>query len=406
VTFRFGKVDNLAEFVCKNADVLAPSPGIAVPNDLKSACTEAKIQIAGEIEIAHRLVQGKTIAVTGTDGKTTTVSLIHHVLSNAGMASHLVGNVGTPIIELAGQTRSDHFLVIEVSSYQLETVRLFRPMIAVLLNIAEDHLARHGDMRNYIRIKGRIFEKQRKEDHAVINFDDPLCLQAYGQAGSTINAFSLAGPIPGGAWRSGQDLLVDSEKGPVKIVGAGELQLIGEHNQYNVLAAILACSLAGCSLDAISEGVKSFKGLPHRIETIAEIDGVLWVNDSKATNMHAAASALKVFDRPVILLLGGYEKGLDLGELIPYLQRHARHVVLLGDTRNRFRKVLREAEYTDITVRKTLPEACAAADNIAKPGDVVLLSPGSSSFDQFKDYIERGEAFRKWVERRASRKEK
>jgi UDP-N-acetylmuramoylalanine--D-glutamate ligase len=406
VVFHFGGVARFTDLVCKNADVLAPSPGIAIPGDVKSACAESKVQIAGEIEIAHRLVQGKIVAVTGTDGKTTTASLIHHVLSSGGMTSHLVGNIGTPIIKLAGKTKPDHLLVIEASSYQLETVRLFRPMIAVLLNIAEDHLARHGDMRNYIRIKGRIFERQRKEDHAVLNFDDPMCLQAYGQANSTINGFSLAGPIPGGAWRSGEDLLVDTPGGPAKVAGIGELRLIGEHNQYNVLASILACTLAGCPLEAVAEAVKSFEPLPHRIEAVSEIDGVLWVNDSKATNIHSAISALKVFNRPVILLLGGYDKGLDLSELIPYIQRRARHVVLLGDTRNRFRKALREAEFTDITVRKTLPEACAAADNIAKPGDVVLLSPGSSSFDQFRDYIERGEAFRKWVERRASRKEK
>jgi UDP-N-acetylmuramoylalanine--D-glutamate ligase len=406
VVFNLGGMPNLAEFVGKQIDVLSPSPGIDVPAALKAACAAARVQIAGEVEIAHRLVQGKTIAVTGTDGKTTTVSLIHHILTSSGVTSHLAGNVGLPIIKLAGKTKADHWLVIEVSSYQLETVRLFRPQTAVLLNIAEDHLARHGDMRTYIRMKGRIFEKQRKEDHALLNFDDPACLQAYGQASATIHGFSLAGPIRDGAWRQENALYLYAADGPKKVVGIDEISLPGEHNLYNVLASILACSLAECPIDAIGEACRTFKSLPHRIEPVAEIDGVLWVNDSKATNIHSAISAIKVFKRPIVLLLGGSDKGLDLTDLIPHIQRQVRHVVLLGETRGRFRKALREVNYTDITVRKTLAEACAAADSIAKPGDVVLLSPGSSSFDQFKDFVERGEAFRKWVERRASKRDR
>jgi UDP-N-acetylmuramoylalanine--D-glutamate ligase len=406
VSFHFGGMENFAAFVCKETDVLSPSPGITIPLEVKNACMETRVQIAGEIEIAHRLVYGRTIAVTGTDGKTTTVTLIDHILKAGGLVSHLAGNVGTPIVSLVGKTKSAHWLVAEVSSYQLETVRLFRPQIAVLLNIAEDHLSRHGDMRTYIRMKGRIFERQRKSDNAVLNLDDPTCLQAYGQANSTIHGFSLAGPLKGGAWRKDKDLYIDTPDGPRQVLSVDELKLIGEHNHYNVLASILACYLAGCPIEAMREACMTFQGLPHRIESIAEIDGVLWVNDSKATNIHSVISALKVFKRPVVLLLGGFDKGLELTDLIPFIRRHVRHIVLLGDTRQRFRKALREADFTEITVRKTLAEACTAADGVAKPGDVVLLSPGSSSFDQFRDFAERGEAFRKWVERRASRKEK
>jgi UDP-N-acetylmuramoylalanine--D-glutamate ligase len=316
VEFHFGGVENFPQFVCRNADVFSPSPGIALTDDLKDACMASRVQIAGEIEVAYRLVQGKTIAVTGTDGKTTTVSIIHHILNSCGMTSHLAGNIGQSIVALAGKTKPDHWLVIEVSSYQLESVRLFRPNIAALLNIAEDHLARHGDMRTYIRMKGRIFEKQRVDDKALLNFDDPACLQAYGQSNSTIRAFSLAGPIPGGAWRQDSGLFIDTEQGPKKCLDVRELSLVGEHNQYNVLASMLACSLAGCPIEGIAEAVRGFKGLPHRIETIANIDDVQWVNDSKATNIHSAISALKVFKRPVILLLGGYDKGLSLSDLV------------------------------------------------------------------------------------------
>ncbi len=400
VRFKFGGISNMAEYLRSEADVLAPSPGIAVPEEIVEACEEAKVQIAGEIEIAQRLVQGQLIAVTGTDGKTTTATLIHHILNSAGLTAHLAGNIGTPFITLAGHTRHDHWLVVEVSSYQLESVRLFRPFISVLLNIAEDHLARHGDMRTYIRTKGRIFERQRENDYAVLNFDDPTCLQAHAVLRVPIHGFSLAGPLPGGAWRENSGLMVDTKKGPRKVMDTSELQLPGEHSQLNALASILTCKLAGCPIDKIGPAIAEFTGLPHRIETIAKAGKVLWVNDSKATNVHSTISAVKSFDKPIILLLGGFDKGLDITELVPHIQRQARHVILMGETRNRFKKDIREAGYTDLTLRKTLPEACAFALTIAKPGDVVLLSPASSSFDQYKNFVERGEAFRRWVQKR------
>jgi len=403
VKFHFGGVSNLLEFARKEADVLSPSPGISVPMDVVDACDKARVQVAGEIEIASRLIQGKMIAVTGTDGKTTTAALIHHILSAHGLTAHLAGNIGSPLIGLSGTTRSDHWLVVEVSSYQLETVRLFRPHIAVLLNVAEDHLERHGDMRTYLRTKGRIFDRQRSNDHAVVNFDDPNCLQAYGQSRSQLHGFSLAGPVPHGTWRAGGDLMTDGNGKAKKVVGVDELRLACEHNQLNTLASILTCRLAGLPIDEIGKAATMFESLPHRVEKLGEIEGVLWVNDSKATNVHSTISALKCMDRPVILLLGGYDKGLDITELVPHISRRVRHVVLLGDTRNRFRKELRESGYTRITMRKTLQEACAAAHGMSEAGDVVLLSPASSSFDQFRDYIERGETFRKWVLKKLER---
>ncbi len=405
VKFHFGRISNLPDFLRSEADVLAPSPGIRVPSGIADVCEQARIHIAGEIEIAARIVQGRIIAVTGTDGKTTTATLIHHILTSSGLTSHLAGNIGSPFIELAGKTKSDHWLVVEVSSYQLETVRLFRPYIAILLNIAEDHLERHGDMRTYLRMKGLIFNRQKTEDHAIVNFDDPASLQAYGQAKSILHGFSLAGPIPSGAYRDNGSLMVSDADGPKHVIDVKDLKLTGEHNQLNALASIFACKIAGCPIDEIGKALSTFEGLPHRIEEVGEIDDVLWVNDSKATNVHSTIGALNCFDRPVVLLLGGYEKGLDLTGLIPHIQRHAWHVILLGATRNRYRRVLREEGYKNITVRKTLQEACAAANGIARPGDVVLLSPASSSFDQFKDYVERGETFRKWVEKKIQRKE-
>ncbi len=405
VKFHFGGVEDLAEFVAKEADVLAPSPGIRIPLDILDHCEKSKVQIAGEIEIAARLVQGRIIAVTGTDGKTTTTALIHHILSSVGLTAHLAGNIGSPLIALSGETKPDHWLVVEVSSYQLETVRLFRPYIAVLLNIAEDHLERHGDMRAYIRTKGRIFDRQRSQDHAIVNFDDPECLQAYGQARSRLHGLSLAGRIPGGAWRDNGRLMLDVDGKAKKVINTEDLKLTCEHNQLNALASIMTAALVGCPPEEIATALASFEGLPHRIEKIGEINGTLWVNDSKATNVHSTISALKCFDKPVILLLGGYEKNLDLTDLIPHIQRRVRHVILLGDTRNRFRKELREAGCTNFTMRKTLQEACSVALNMSTPEDIVLLSPASSSFDQFTDYIDRGETFRKWVQKKLEKAE-
>ncbi len=403
VAFHFGGVSNLIAFVRKEADVLSPSPGIKVPPEVVRACEDSRIHIAGEIEVAWRLVQGRIIAVTGTDGKTTTASLIHHILTSCGLTAHLVGNIGSPLIGLSGSTKPDHWLVVEVSSYQLETVRLFRPYIAVLLNVAEDHLERHGDMRTYIRTKGRIFDRQRSEEHAVLNFDDPVTLQTYGQAKSTLHGFSLAGPVPRGAWRQNGSLMLEEGGKHKRVLDVGDLRLIGEHNQLNALASILACRLVGCPIEEIGAAASSFESLPHRIENIGEINGALWVNDSKATNVHSTISALKCFTKPIILLLGGYEKNLDITDLIPHIQRHVKHVILMGSTRNRFRRTLRESGYNSLTVRKTLQEACATANMLAEPGDMVLLSPASSSFDQFRDYVDRGDTFRRWVEKKLER---
>jgi len=405
VTFHFGKLRNFEELLRKEADVLSPSPGIKLLPQLLKFCEDAKIQVAGEIEIAARMVNGKIIAVTGTDGKTTTSTLIHHILTSAGIDSHLAGNIGTPFISLAGNTRPEHWLVVEVSSYQLETVRLFRPHIAVLLNIAEDHLERHGEMRVYVRVKGNVFDRQRPDDHAIVNFDDPMSLQAYGMAKSKLHGFTLAGPIPDGAFRSNGNLMLNNGEGDKIICGIDELKILGEHNQLNALASAFAAHLAECPVEEIAKALRTFEGLPHRIEKIADINDVAWVNDSKATNIHSTISALKTFERPVILLLGGYEKGLDINDLIPYLYRHTKHVVLLGDTRNRFKKALKDNGFEKITMRKTLQEACATAYSLAEPGDVVLLSPASSSFDQFKNYEERGDTFRRWVIKKSGRKE-
>ncbi|HEX9743866.1 MAG TPA: UDP-N-acetylmuramoyl-L-alanine--D-glutamate ligase [bacterium] len=403
VRYNFGGVGNLVNFVTKNADVLSPSPGINVPRELIDACTGAKIQVSGELEIAYRLVAGRLIAVTGTDGKTTVATLIHRVMEDAGIQVHLAGNIGEPYIDLAGKTKPDHWIVVEVSSYQLETVRLFRPYIAVLLNIAQDHMERHRDIRVYTRVKGRIFERQRHSEHSIINFDDPACLQAYGKSLGKIHGFSLAGKISGGAWRNGIELYIDTENKPVPIMKLSDLKIHGDHNHLNVLASIMACKLAGCEDDSIRTSISEFQGLPHRIETVGESNEVLWVNDSKATNIHATISAIKCFDRPIILLLGGYDKGLDLIELIPYIKEKVKHVVLLGNTRSRFKRALKEYSYKEITSRKTLAEACSAAKSLCAPGDVVLLSPASSSFDQFGNYMERGDSFRSWVQKKALR---
>jgi len=405
VTFYFGGVKKFESLLAKEVDVLSPSPGIKVSSNLYTWCENKKIQIAGEIEIASRLVHGKIIGITGTDGKTTTASLIHHILKSAGLTSHLAGNIGTPFISLAGETRPDHWLVVELSSYQLETVRLFRPYIAVLLNIAEDHLERHGDMRTYIRVKGNIFARQRVDDHTVVNFDDPQSLQAYGMAKSILHGFSLAGPIPDGAYKKDGNLMLNDGNGEKFVIDVNDLKLVGDHNQMNALASIVATNFTGCTAEQIGSALAEFGGLPHRIEKITDINEVAWVNDSKATNIHSTISALRTFEQPVILILGGYDKGLDINELIPFLFRRTKHVILMGDTRNRFKRVLKENGFEKFTMRKTLQEACAAANSLAESGDVVLLSPASSSFDHFTGYHDRGETFRKWVLKKSGRKE-
>ncbi len=380
--------------IFEQQDLIVLSPG--VPADLASLATARSkgIPVWSEIELAWRFLHGRLIAVTGSNGKTTTTSLIAHILKWAGISTVVGGNIGTPLISLIDSTNDSTFTVAEVSSFQLETIEAFRPDIALLLNLTPDHLDRHHSLGEYARAKLRIFENQRERDVAILNADDLEVAQRVPTKPS-VYWFSRQKHVSAGAYvRDGQIIVRDHGDEEI-ILRRDEIPLRGEHNVENVLAASIATWLAGAEPAAIAEGVRTFPGVEHRIEFVAEVRGVKFYNDSKATNVDATLKAIAAFDSPLLIILGGKDKGSPYTPLREPLQAHTRAAYLIGEAAE---KIAAELDGSVPLVRaETLERAVAQAFEQAKPGDTILLAPACSSFDQFENYEDRGRKFKQLV---------
>ena len=376
--------------VLRGIDVLVVSPGVPLDTPIVAAARRRSLPVVGELGLALGFVDLPVVAVTGTNGKSTVTSLIAAMLAAAGRRVFAGGNLGTPLAEflLAGTgpvaERCD-ILVLEVSSFQLDTVGRIAPRVGVLLNVSPDHLDRYESYDAYVASKKRLFAGQGEEEVAVLNADDPVCAQIPGRARRLY--FSGCGDRRAAAW---------TEKGRVFFDGGGEIVLspllaLGP-NPANVAAAALAAGALGAGLQAIQRAVDRFQPLDHRLAVVTERNGVTWVDDSKATNTGAVAAALAAIDRPVVLIVGGRDKGGDYRMLAPWIKRRVKAMVCIGEAAERI-----IASLGDLTAARraaTLNDAVAQAAALASPGDVVLLSPACASFDMFSGYAERGRAFR------------
>ncbi len=371
-----------------NADVVILSPGVNVHNPFISRLKEVSIPIFGELELGYRFIDGKIVAVTGTNGKSTVVSLIANMLKDYIPA----GNIGAPLSNFAGMKKN---FVLEVSSFQLMSIQSFRPDIAVVLNIDQDHLDWHPTIEEYIQAKKRIYENQGPEDILILNLDDPITKSFGEDARSRVFYFSLKEKTNAYIDEDVLRLYIYGRVYP--LVKVSELKLVGVHNLYNALASSLASFLAGAKLDDIKRTLLNFSGLPHRIEFVREIRGVKFFNDSKATNPHAVIWALKSFDTDVILILGGKEKHLDYSTLINDVRKRAKILIIFGENAPSLEKTF--SGLVPLYRVNSLKEAVDKALEIAESGDIVLFSPGTSSFDMFKNYKERGERFKNEVRR-------
>lgn len=372
------------------------SPGVPREAPVIAAALERGLEVVGEQELAWRALPNRFIAVTGTNGKTTTVELLGHLHRTAGAPVAVAGNVGTPLSELVGAVAEEATIVCECSSYQLEDATAFAPECAVFLNLAPDHLDRHGDLDSYRAAKLRIFAHQGPGDVAVLNGDDPAVAAAETPAGARRLAF-CSGPGPGCAvWLSEGTIHADGEP----LLELSELGLFGAHNVANAMAAAAAALATGLDRDAVGEGLRTFKGVPHRLETVAEVGGVRFVNDSKATNVASAIVALRAFDGGVHAILGGSEKGEPFAPLVEPVVERCRACYLVGDTAARLARELAPAAGAGVELRRChdLADAVRAAAAAARPGEVVLLSPACASFDAFESFEHRGERFRELVE--------
>jgi len=372
-------------------DLAVLSPGISVHDPRVRALAEAGVEVTGEVELASRFLDAPLLAITGTNGKTTVTELLGEVLRAGGRRVFAGGNLGTPLVEAVGQEWD--FLVVEVSSFQLETIRDFRPRAAVLLNVTDDHFDRHRDLEEYARAKGRIFENQGPGDAAVVNRDDPVAWNTGRRARSAVLSYSTERALPVGAWLEGDDAVFLLPGRDGIRVPAGEFRLPGRFNRGNALAACLAAAWVGAAPADAWATAREFRAGPHRLQPFLEWRGVRFVDDSKATNVGAVAAALESVQPPVVLVGGGVDKGGDYGPLREPLGRVAREVLLVGAAATRMAEALDGA--APLRVAADWPEAVRLAVAAARPGDTVLLSPACSSFDFFTGYAERGDTFQR-----------
>ena len=383
----------------RGAEVVVVSPGVPMALAPLQRARQAGMRIIGELELASRHLTGRVLAVTGTNGKSTTVTWIGELLRGAGYAPFVGGNLGTPLAEAALASldgKAWDLVVAEVSSFQLETIETFHPWIGAVLNVTPDHLDRYPSMEAYAAAKLRLFENQGDADYAVLNADDPwLSRSAVVSRGARIE-FSRTRPVERGLYLDGNMMILSNLYGRREEVGRVDaLQVKGVHNIENAMAAAAVAALAGCPMDVISQGLRAFRGLEHVMEVVRVLRGVAYVNDSKGTNVDATIKALESVPAPVILIAGGREKGGEYPGLAEAVRRKARRVILLGEARARLREVL--AGTCPITEAASLKDAVRDAANTAVAGDTVLLSPACASFDMFADYKDRGRQFKEAV---------
>ena len=387
-------------------DALVVSPGIPVTHPAVVRAKALGIEVMGEIELAYRESKGLLLAITGTNGKTTTTTLLGEIFKNAGKRTHVVGNIGTPYSGAAIDMRPGDVTVCEISSFMMETSSKFHPSVSAVLNISEDHLNRHGTMEVYVGLKERIFENSGAEDWVVLNYDDPWTRDMANRAHCQVAWFSSRNPVPCGAFVQEGMIVFGSPESAKPVCPAAEVYIPGEHNLKNALAATAMAMLSGVPAPVIRHTLRTFKGVEHRIEFVRELDGVRFINDSKGTNVDSSIQAVRAMDRPTVLMLGGSDKEADLHPLCEEITRTPIiHCVLIGKTAPKWEAALEKVGYHAWThAGYDFEKAVNLAFALAPEGGNVLLSPSCASFDMFKDYEERGRIFKDLVNALKSRR--
>jgi UDP-N-acetylmuramoylalanine--D-glutamate ligase len=381
--------------ILAGVDWVIPSPGIYPANPMLVEAVRRGIPVLSELELASRFITTPIVAITGTNGKTTVTTLLGELLRLAGKTVFVGGNIGDPLIGYADGPQQAEWAVVEVSSFQLQWAETFHPRVAMLLNVTTDHIDYHGSFAAYREVKESLFARQTARDLAILNADEPATAPLAGRLSVRTELFSSLRPVDRGIFLSGERLVHLLADGKREEYPVSMIHLPGRHNVENVMAAILAARECGCEPPEIVRAVEGFRGIAHRIQFVGEKNGVLFYDDSKGTNVGAVVRALESFEKPVILLLGGRDKEGDFETLAPSIRRGVKELVLFGEAREKIDRLLGGAVKT--TLAATLKEAVGMAYRSATPGDVILLSPGCASFDEFRDYKERGNRFQEWV---------
>jgi UDP-N-acetylmuramoylalanine--D-glutamate ligase len=381
----------------RRQDLIVVSPGVPLDTPELVQVKAFGLPVIGELELAAQFLKGNILAITGSNGKTTTTALAGEILAAAGIETQVGGNIGVPVVDLIAKSTENGWSVLEVSSFQLESTELFHPQIAVILNITPDHLDRHGTFENYALAKERIFSVQTGSDFLVLNAGNVRAAAAVSRSAAQVYWFSLDQPVAQGAWVQGDQIVFRAASGaPTEpIMPLKAIPLKGTHNVENVLAAVCAARLAGAAAESIGKAVQNFHAVEHRLEYVATDNGVEYYNDSKATNVDAAAKAIAAFPGCIHLILGGKDKNSNYADLSDLLRKRVKAVYTIGSAAAKIESQIRGL--VPIVSCETLDNAVAAARKAARPGDVVLLSPACSSFDQFENYEHRGRVFKELV---------
>lgn len=386
----------LSEEVMDTLVLTVMSPGVPTDLPIVNRMREKEIPIWGEIELAYTYGKGDVLAITGTNGKTTTTALLGEIMANYRESTFVVGNIGNPYTSVAADTKEDSIIVAEMSSFQLETIHTFCPKVSAILNITPDHLNRHHTMEAYIEAKQNISMNQTAEDFCVLNYEDEVT-RAFGEkTPAQVLYFSSQHILDKGIYLENGNIIYNMGE-PVKICHVEELNLLGMHNYENIMAASAMAAVYGVPMEIIRDTVKNFKGVAHRIEFVAEKNGVAYYNDSKGTNPDAAIKGIQAMNRPTVLIGGGYDKDSSYDEWIEAFDGKVKKLVLLGATREKIAKTAHRLGFMDTVYADTFEEAVQICVDTAQPGDAVLLSPACASWGMFKNYEERGDKFKELV---------
>lgn len=380
----------------ENTDIIVVSPGLPLDLDF-ILYAKNRIEIISEIELAYSICKGDIVAITGTNGKTTTTTLVGEIIKNYKKC-FVVGNIGIPFSEKVLEIKEDDIVVCEISSFQLETIKHFKPKVSAILNITPDHLNRHKTMENYILAKERIFENQSDKDFLVLNFEDENSKKFHQKTNANILYFSTQKEIQNGAYLKNNQIFINCFGKNQKFINIDNLNILGKHNMENVMASILICMALKIPINIIKNTILNFKGVEHRIEFVCNKNGVDYYNDSKGTNVDASINAILAMKKPIHLIAGGYDKQSDFKPFIKTFENKVKNVVLIGEVKEKFAKDCQELNFKDFNFAKSLKEAVQICFEKAQNGECVLLSPACASWDMFKNFEERGNLFKLYVQ--------
>ncbi|MEG2247050.1 MAG: UDP-N-acetylmuramoyl-L-alanine--D-glutamate ligase [Peptostreptococcaceae bacterium] len=379
-----------------NIDLTIVSPGVPLDLPFIQKLKNAKIKIIGEVELAYKLSNNPTfIGITGTNGKTTTTSLVGEIFKKANKDTYIVGNIGNPVIDTVDLADEKSFLITELSSFQLESTEDFKPKVSTIINITEDHLNRHHTMGNYINAKARILKNQNASDFSILNYDDSIVRGLASDTNAKVLFFSQKEKVEQGAYLDeNNNIVIKIDGEEIIFLNKNELSLPGNHNLENAMAATLMAYVSNIDLNVIKDTLKTFKGVEHRLEFVTNKDGVMFVNDSKGTNPDSTIKAITSYERPIVLIAGGMDKQSDFTEMLSYATKNVKALVLLGETADKIELSAKKQGITNIIKVNDMKEAVKKAYTLAESGDVVLLSPACASWDMYPNFEARGLDFK------------